>query len=369
MIPSSAKRARARGFTLIELLVVIAIIGVLIALLLPAVQSAREAARRASCINNLKQLGLALANYESANGSYPMGFWRQYIQDFTVRDASGPLVQLSPYYEQAQVFNAYNSQWGMYMAVNSTISGIGINTLWCPSDGAIVGLKYQYYGVNYDGSNLPMAYSSYAMCLGTWDTFPGGSNPNFQAIISKMNGVSYYIGYPNYLANPNGFGANPGSIPSVRLQTITDGTSNTMAFGERAHGLFSRVQGPDGNTDFYDWNWWTSGNYGDTNFTTLFPVNPQKKLGNGNDLGSQGDNFVLAASSFHPGGANFAFCDGSVRFIKDTVNCWPYNPANGQPINLIVNANGTYDIAAGTMGVYQALSTRGGGEVVSSDQY
>jgi prepilin-type N-terminal cleavage/methylation domain-containing protein/prepilin-type processing-associated H-X9-DG protein len=369
MRTAPSRRAQARGFTLIELLVVIAIIGVLIALLLPAVQAAREAARRAQCVNNLKQLALSLHNYESANGSFPPGFWRQYIQNFTVRDASGPLVPLCLYLEQGATFNAYNSQWGMYMAMNSTISGVGISTLWCPSDGSINGLYHLYPGGNYDGSDLPMKYSSYAGCMGTWDQFPGGADPLFVGKISGQNGIFFYIGYPSYMPHPNGFASNPGNISPVKLQMVTDGTSNTICFGERAHGLFSRQVGADGNTDFYDWNWWTSGNYGDTIFTTFFPINPQRKIGNGNDVGSQGDNFVLSASSFHPGGANFAFLDGSVKFLKDTINCWPYRTSDGQPINLIFNPDGSLGIAAGTQGVYQALSTRAGGEVVSADAY
>lgn len=362
-------RARARGFTLIELLVVIAIIGVLIALLLPAVQAAREAARRAQCVNNLKQLALALHNYDSANGSYMPGFWRQMYPSGAFRDACGPLIPLLLYMEQANIYNAYNSQLGMYCAMNNTVNGAAVGTLWCPSDGAIIGLQHMYSGGNIDGSDLPMRYSSYAGCMGTWDLFPSGADPNFVAKITGQNGMFFYIGYPSWPTNPNGLGFNPGSIAPVKLAMVTDGTSNTIVYGERAHGLFSQSPGPDGNTDFFDWNWWTSGNYGDTIFTTLFPINPQKKIGNGNDLGSQGDNFVLAASSFHPGGANFAFLDGSVRFLKDSINGWPYRNSDGQPIGLITNANGTYSIAPGTQGVYQALSTRSGGEVVSADAY
>src|SRR5690242_16932744 len=119
-----------RGFTLIELLVVIAIIAVLIALLLPAVQSARETARRAQCINNLKQIALALHNYESVNGSYMPGVcWQYYNDGLGYTDAAGPLVRLSPYLEQGPIANAMNFSIPMYYAANTTVTGTGLSVL------------------------------------------------------------------------------------------------------------------------------------------------------------------------------------------------------------------------------------------------
>ena len=183
-----------------------------------------------------------------------------------------------------------------------------------------------------------------------------------------MNGVIFYIGYPAGISPINGV-PNPGSVGPVRLSSITDGTSNTMALGERAHGQYSQNVGPDGYADFYCYNWWFSPNYGDTMFTTFYPINPAKRLKNTDGYLTQGDAYVMAASSFHPGGANFAFVDGSVRFLKETINSWPYNPQTGVPTNVSLDSNGFFVLAPNTQRVYQALSTRNGGEVISSDAY
>jgi prepilin-type N-terminal cleavage/methylation domain-containing protein/prepilin-type processing-associated H-X9-DG protein len=361
MISKRRRLSIRAGFTLIELLVVIAIIAVLIALLLPAVQAAREAARRAQCVNNLKQLALAAMNYESANGSFPIGFFRNNYPGIGLYDAFGPMVAMTPFYEQQNVFNAVNTSVGMYHAINSTVSGFAIQTLWCPSDGKIINLKYNYPSGGIDGCPLPMTYSSYAGNLGTWTYFPGWSDANFMQKLNAMNGMFAEIGYPNNVAQPNGH-ANPGSIPSMKLANITDGTSNTMLFSERAHGKFATTADANGNTDIYDWNWWTSGNYGDTVYCTLFPPNPKVDTATDDQFGDQGDQFVITPSSFHPGGVNFAFCDGSVRFIKDTINSWN--------TSLITkDSNGFFVIGNQRVGVYQALSTRNGGEVISADQY
>jgi prepilin-type N-terminal cleavage/methylation domain-containing protein/prepilin-type processing-associated H-X9-DG protein len=364
-----------RGFSLIELLVVISIIGVLVALLLPAVQSAREAARRAQCSNNLKQLALAMANYEGANGTLPMGFWQQVVPQGPYEGwysgAPGVMVALSPYLEQAAAYNACNMQLDIYVAQNSTVQGTGVSTLWCPSDGSIVGLSHFYSAADChsdDCSQFVTYYSSYAVNMGTWTYFPDYQDAYFVAKLDAMNGVISYIGFPNWLTTVNGH-FNPGSVGPVRLSSVTDGASNTIALGEHAHGLFSREPGPIGLVDFYDYNWWASGQYGDTLFTTFYPINPWKKLNNTVAYGNLGDAFVLSASSFHPGGANFAFLDGSVRFLKDTIDTWPYDPVKGVPTNVSVNANGMFVVAPGKQAVYQAISTRNGGEVIGSDSY
>ena len=383
-------RGDRRGFTLIELLVVIAIIAVLIALLLPAVQSAREAARRAQCTNNLKQLGLALANYESANGSYPIGAHRENcgagcFNPFGYYISTSIFVRMLPFFEQQQLYNAWNFSLNVYLGEQSTVTGAGIATLWCPSDGTIAGLRTLYPpgGASngqgsYDSGAWVTAYTSYAGNLGTWDRIPLRKDGDYVQQLSQMNGIFYYIGFPTITptVQPNP-GYNPGSISPVKISGVTDGLSNTFAFGERAHDKLSPNADPDGTVDFRDNFWWTSPTYGDSLFTTLYPMNGFfGKFGNNDtssgpgSFGAVEDNYCESASSFHPSGANFAFCDGSVRFIKDTVSTWPYD-SSGTPTNVAFNvvAPGIFSFKFNAPGVYQALSTRNGGEVVSADQY
>ena len=359
---SISKRTVRRGFTLIELLVVIAIIGVLIALLLPAVQAAREAARRAQCSNNLKQMGLAMANYETANGSFPPGMIAQDNGAQQYYTSGSMFVCMLQYFEQTPLFNAVNYNLNMYNSANTTISGAGVSSLWCPSDGAIIGLTYVYGpGAAFDGVSLPMRYSSYAGNAGTWLQFPGRLNPAWLSRIGNMNGLFMDVGYAQ--------GIGP-STSTIRIADVIDGTSSTISFGERAHGLFSKVAGPDGNTDFYDWNWWTSGNYGDTMFTTFFPINPIRKIADTYGNAGGGDAYVLAASSFHPGGANFAFLDGSVKFLKESIDTWGFDPTTGAPLGVSKDGNRIWQLSAGAkLGVYQKLSTRAGGEIIDSNTY
>jgi prepilin-type N-terminal cleavage/methylation domain-containing protein/prepilin-type processing-associated H-X9-DG protein len=348
-----------RGFTLIELLVVIAIIAVLIALLLPAVQSAREAARRAQCTNNLKQLALAALNYESGNGTFPMGdHMGRDLQGShgLIRQDFGQFVALSQFYEQGNIFNALNSSIMIYEGPNITVNSSGINVLWCPSDGEISSLRYPgMSGDGWDCAPIPMTFSSYAGNSGTfiyWYNDPQ---------LSTMNGI--------FAHNGNVIAGGTANFSPVKIASITDGTSNTFLFGEHAHSKILALS--PANTDYYGINWWTSGQCGDTTFSSIFPPNYFINEAQSYDANSQPQiivtqgNFVDTVTSNHPGGANFAFCDGSVRFIKSSINSW--NPrlitASGGSSNWVYNVNGQIN------GVYQALSTRNGGEVVSADQY
>lgn len=356
------KQTAARsGFTLIELLVVIAIIAVLISLLLPAVQSAREAARRAQCVNNLKQLGLAAANYESAHSVFPPGmYWQQIPGTNSVTTAGGPLVLLTPQLEQTAIANAVNFMTTMWDPPNSTVHALGINTLQCPSDNA-----NEVRTLSYGGNSYPrMAYSSYAGMAGPWI-------PNTWSIPGLGSGARATHG--QIKANQKGIF---GICSDVRISSISDGLSNTIMFGEHT-GL------PLTASAQMDWHWWTSGNHGDTIITSMFPPNPQRKI-NG---GAAAQAFIFSASSMHPGGANMAMADGSVRFIKDTIqSATPMTPLTSAGVNPIqsqiaawirpvqVGSSVTWDQIfepqpGVQMGVWQALTTRNGGEIISADAY
>jgi prepilin-type N-terminal cleavage/methylation domain-containing protein/prepilin-type processing-associated H-X9-DG protein len=354
MTRRSHSLTRPSGFTLIELLVVIAIIAILIGLLLPAVQAAREAARRAQCTNNLKQIALAAHNYLDTNGTLPQGMPFQVNANnpsgtaFGVVPTSQSLfVALLPYLEQQPMFNATNFSVNMYNAHNFTVNGTGLSVVWCPSDVRVSEPRTLPDGWMLDPGATTMRYTSYAGCTGTWMLWYQQDFPPQR----KMNGLFYIRS-------------------AVTLASITDGASNTLAFSERAHTMLD-------DESALVWQWWTSGNYGDTLFCTLYPMNPFRKVDGliaDENADNTGDDrqapFIISASSMHAGGANVAFMDGSVRFLKDTIDSWRQDPKTLLPVGLTFDPNGPYKVAPGTRrGVYQALSTRNGDEVVSADAY
>jgi len=352
---------RRPGWTLIELLVVIAIVGILIALLLPAVQAAREAARRLQCTNNLKQLALAALNYESANGVLPSSSW-------CGNRGRGPFGEpgyghsafayMLNYLEQPALFDAQNFSWGHYGSENSTVAGTLIKTLVCPSDPAA-----------YDGDdNAEPRFLFYA----SGSLPPPGFKPmvTSYAANSGVFGVFYCPDWPTQYQQERTTATGTIYLHSnISLTSITDGTSNTMLFSERDWGTLKAYNKsiwlPDAKF------WWNSGYWPHTNFFTFGPPNASKK---------QRDNFLEGswwwfnnhASSNHPDGVNAAFTDGSVRFVKDTISSWQNDSANGGwvfgfPDNHSQPFNGDYGKA--TPGIWQFLSTRRGGEVVSAGTY
>jgi prepilin-type N-terminal cleavage/methylation domain-containing protein/prepilin-type processing-associated H-X9-DG protein len=351
--------SRRRGFTLIELLVVIAIIAVLIALLLPAVQAAREAARRAQCVNNLKQLALAALNYESSNGCYPGGSYSSFPSiGYDYPENFSCFVRMLPYTEQASMYNAVNFSLTSGNYENLTIAGVQLNVLSCPSEPLVAptviakattsALFNVYKIANIPAGNWLQYFSSYACNAGTWDFGYNTSYPMTE--FTQYNGVIY-------------------NDSSVKIAQIIDGTSNTFLFAEHSRYKMQLVGSTYVNSDFS----WNSGRYYDTLFSTFYPPNPPTSNHNAYYF-----YYGEAASSNHAGGANFSFSDGSVRFIKSTINSWTVSGANASsygdyyPDGVIpgTSSNGyVWSYGTAVPGIYQKLSTCNGGEVISTDAY
>jgi len=378
--------ARA-GFTLIELLVVIAIIAVLISLLLPAVQSAREAARRAQCTNNLKQLGLAVANYESSTSSYPECYPQRAAWDIpnscgTAGDSGwgnwSVHALVLPYMDGGPIYNSLNfsisASDNCDNAIQASAIGTRVSSFLCPSSTLPSGTLYGCLNVQ--------PFSSIRYPGNTYFASVGATCLPWVAGGTKTPGMFQTM--------------NTSDSMAIGVRDVTDGTSNTIAFGEWKMGDFDSaklslqdaidiLQNQVG--DFGSWgnratssmpsagmtafttflqtcqgaapasttggsNWktnkstmgrdWQMGMFGHTLGNTLLPPNPSYYNCNmeswGGDFDAPG---MYSLSSFHPGGANVAFADGSVRFLKSS--------ASWQTV--------------------WGLGSKDGGEVLSSDSY
>jgi len=374
------REPRRGGFTLIELLVVIAIIAVLIALLLPAVQAAREAGRRAQCVNNMKQMGLAMHNYLDTQGCFPPGAISTSTGDGWSTNFMPWCVLMLPQLEGNNTYNAVNIYMGVGDAKNrgqAFSAYLAVPKVFiCPSDGAHDNGTRPWSGTFSGGYPLPLGQApawdppidpatgqtskvvpiiNYAISWG--DNYAGGSlmgglpwetPPNTTTLPPGTPRIGYHGYWGTNRGLPGGFTLGAGQLRGfgdystmqvVRIASVTDGTSSSILVGEV-------LPLADANNAF-----WTS--TGCASGTTVplgwdsnsFPA--ADSACNGNWQGASaplGFRYAASAKGFvsrHPGGGNFLFADGSVRFLKKSINMVTYN----------------------------ALGSVAGGEVISADAY
>jgi len=361
-------RRAARGFTLIELLVVISIIAVLIALLLPAVQAAREAARRSQCVNNMKQIGIALHNFHDVNNKLPYGCYEPYgTQRHSYSDdAKNPFgpnwaVFILPYLENQPLFNAANI--GSYPGPNADLSVASLK---------VKPPKLTGFDLSWRSQTLISATVNTYLCpsdKGNIEPFtdptgappePGWARGNYACNNGTTDADHCREGYGAVTASPNWAPFTSvsklgvmGVFYGLPLSQITDGTSSTIAINEVRIGLNSadrrgtwamgftgasmtcatRDYNPTPNNKIQE----SDEIQGCSNFAAQFPNRGAMSMGCINDPGAINDG--AQARSQHPGGVNALFCDGSVRFIKNSISNRNWFAVNSSQDGFILSAD------------------------------
>ncbi len=312
-----------RGFTLIELLVVIAIIAVLIALLLPAVQQAREAARRTQCKNNLKQIGLAIHNYHDTSGVFPISYSVSGSSCYTesVRSRSW-LFGILPFVDQANLFNRYDLGLGFAEGPNLTLAQTTIATYLCPSDsGNGSGRLDQRTQYAYTGSSsppttilnttVPFGVTNYWGVTGcNWGSFTGCGGGEVD--LGSDSAIHFSIPSGRNANSENGTDRGNGwmirgirDVQVTRISTVTDGTSNTTAVGECLAGRQS----------YSVWSYFY-GTFG----TQAYPLNYSLKR----SIPTYQYGDLFGFNSQHVGGGQFLMLDGSCRFVSENIDLGLY---------------------------------------------